>query len=265
LGSGYLDKVLALKPSTFQYNSLTGYDQATQDRTITGFIAQDLINVFPDMVGTTTINGTQYYDTNLSALPIYLVKAIQELNTKVDALASSTVEEQSVSSGPSVVSFLQSFGAQIVGNVLNLAEVLIQKATVSTLVIKNEANVFDSGYTIYDRATGQPICVFFSNGIQQTTQGACDSVDSNRTTTPDTESGVNGSLSTSTDSGVDTTGTGTSTSTNTSTTTPLVSDGDTSTTTATTTSNQGTTIPSPSAVTTPDITTPPTDTVISSN
>ncbi len=83
LDSGFLDKILALNPSTFNYNKLTGYDQATRERTITGFIAQQLQNIFPEMVGTTTINGTEYLDTNLSALPIYLVKAMQELNDKV--------------------------------------------------------------------------------------------------------------------------------------------------------------------------------------
>jgi hypothetical protein len=78
LPDGSLDKLMALKPSTYNYNSLTGYDQATLDRTITGFIAQDLVTVFPEMVGTTMIDGKEYYDTNISALPLYIVKGMQE-------------------------------------------------------------------------------------------------------------------------------------------------------------------------------------------
>nr|MDD5528290.1 tail fiber domain-containing protein [Patescibacteria group bacterium] len=84
LADGYLGKILQLKPSTFNYNSLTGYDQETQNRTITGFIAQDVQKVFPDMVGKNPINGTEYLDTNLSALPIYIVKAIQEQQKIID-------------------------------------------------------------------------------------------------------------------------------------------------------------------------------------
>ncbi len=86
LPDGYLAKVLQLKPSTFNYNSLTGYDQATQDRTVTGFIAQDVQKVFPDMVGKNTINGTEYLDTNLSALPVYIVKAMQEQQKQIEEL-----------------------------------------------------------------------------------------------------------------------------------------------------------------------------------
>ncbi|MFA4817609.1 MAG: tail fiber domain-containing protein [Parcubacteria group bacterium] len=87
LGDGYMDKIMRLKPSNFNYNSLTGYDEATRQRRITGFIAQQLQTVFPEMVGHVRINGTDYLDTNLSALPLYLVKGMQEL-------ASSASEQQ---------------------------------------------------------------------------------------------------------------------------------------------------------------------------
>jgi hypothetical protein len=86
LDSGYLDKIMQLKPSTFNYNELTGYDQDTRNRTLTGFIAQELQQIFPEMVGKNLINGVEYLDTDLSALQIYLVKGMQELNTKVDKL-----------------------------------------------------------------------------------------------------------------------------------------------------------------------------------
>jgi hypothetical protein len=78
LPDGYLDKIMQLKPTSFNYNKLSGYDEETRSRTINGFIAQELQEVFPDMIGHTTINGTDYLDTNLSSLPIFLTKAIQE-------------------------------------------------------------------------------------------------------------------------------------------------------------------------------------------
>ena len=83
-GEDALSKISKLRPVTFNYNELSGYDEATRSRRVSGFIAQELQQVFPEMVGTTTINGTQYFDTNLSDLPLYLVKAIQEMNLKLE-------------------------------------------------------------------------------------------------------------------------------------------------------------------------------------
>jgi hypothetical protein len=82
-----LDKIAQLRPVSFNYNELTGFDEAARERRASGFIAQELETVFPDMVGTTTIRDTEYLDTNLSNLNLYLVKAIQELKAVVDAQA----------------------------------------------------------------------------------------------------------------------------------------------------------------------------------
>ena len=81
-----LPKIMALHPVVFNYNSLSGFDQKTRDRRIKGFIAQELIDVFPEMVGEITINGGKYYDTNLSDMTLYLVKAVQELNQELVSL-----------------------------------------------------------------------------------------------------------------------------------------------------------------------------------
>ena len=83
LEGGYLEKILKLNPLSFNYNVLSGYDEETRNRTINGFIAQELQEVFPEMIGHIEIDGTEYLDTNLSALPIYLTKAIQEQNSLV--------------------------------------------------------------------------------------------------------------------------------------------------------------------------------------
>jgi hypothetical protein len=79
-----LSKISSLRPVTFNYNELSGYDEETRSRRISGFIAQELQEVFPEMVGTIKINDTEYYDTNTSNLQLYLVKAIQELNQKFE-------------------------------------------------------------------------------------------------------------------------------------------------------------------------------------
>jgi hypothetical protein len=80
-----LNKICTIRPVTYNYNELSGFDEATRARRISGFIAQELMEVFPDMVGTITKEDTEYYDTNLSNLNLYLVKAIQELKAEFDA------------------------------------------------------------------------------------------------------------------------------------------------------------------------------------
>ena len=81
-----LDKICTIRPVTFNYNELSGHDEATRSRRISGFIAQELMEVFPDMVGTINKKDFEYYDTNLSNLNLYLVKAIQELKAENDTL-----------------------------------------------------------------------------------------------------------------------------------------------------------------------------------
>ena len=92
LEEGMLAKVMALKPSSFYYNKLTGYDEKTRSRKLHGFIAQDLEEVFPEMVAETKIGGKNYLDANLSFLQIYLVKAMQELKAGIDNLFESQSE-----------------------------------------------------------------------------------------------------------------------------------------------------------------------------
>jgi len=83
VGDGVLEKVVALKPTTFNYNDkyfdITGYDPETKKTKVTGFIAQELKEVFPEMVNEKKISDESFLDTNLSSLQIYLVKAIKEM------------------------------------------------------------------------------------------------------------------------------------------------------------------------------------------
>ena len=90
-GRKVLDKIGKLRPVMFNYNKLTGYDEKTRARRISGFIAQELRTVFPEMVGKTVINGKPYFDTDLSNLQLYLVAAIQELHSVTKELSSENI------------------------------------------------------------------------------------------------------------------------------------------------------------------------------
>ncbi len=81
-----LDRITQLRPVSFQYNEKTGYDSTALVTTFRGFIAQELQVIFPEMVGEIQLQNETYLDANLSALPIYLVKAMQEQQEIIDQL-----------------------------------------------------------------------------------------------------------------------------------------------------------------------------------
>ncbi len=92
-GQKVLDKVGKLRPVTFNYNALTGYDEKTRARRVSGFIAQELQPLFPEMVGETAINGGKYLDTDLSNLPLYLVVAVKELRQEIAVVKADALKE----------------------------------------------------------------------------------------------------------------------------------------------------------------------------
>lgn len=99
LGDGALEKILSLKPSHFKYNAryfdVTGYDRQTKDRVLSGFIAQDLREVFPTMVSERKLEKGTYLDSDLSALQIYLTKAMQELYALVTSKLAALTDRLS--------------------------------------------------------------------------------------------------------------------------------------------------------------------------
>nr|HPN32060.1 tail fiber domain-containing protein [bacterium] len=73
-----LDKIVRLNPVSFNYNEKTGYNSEHLKKKFFGFIAQELQQIFPEMVGEIELNNEKYLDSNLSSLPVYLLQAIKE-------------------------------------------------------------------------------------------------------------------------------------------------------------------------------------------
>jgi hypothetical protein len=92
-----LDALMKLQPVTF--NWIRG--EATGTPTHTGFIAQEVMQIMPDLV-TQAPDG--FYSMSYSGLTPYLVKGLQELNIKIDTVASTTA-----SSTPASQAFADSF------------------------------------------------------------------------------------------------------------------------------------------------------------
>jgi hypothetical protein len=80
-----LSKVMQLNPVTFRYN-----DNSDEDPVTTGFIAQEVQALFPDLVVGDTATG--YLSLSKSNFGVLAIKAIQELKTELDA-KSTEVDE----------------------------------------------------------------------------------------------------------------------------------------------------------------------------
>lgn len=90
-----LGKIMKLRPVQFNYNEeyLNLYnDSSALTRLQRGFIAQEVKEVFPEMVGTSTVKGKEYYDLNLSNLQVYMVKAMQEQQQVIEDLKKQNKE-----------------------------------------------------------------------------------------------------------------------------------------------------------------------------
>jgi hypothetical protein len=141
--SSALSKLKLLRPVTFNYNDLTGYDEETRNRRVSGFIAQELREVFPTMVGTTTINGIEYLDTNTSDLSLYLILGIQELDLSLEQLltygtTTSTSTFAFLNESDTVWSRLVALARGFVDGVLTLAGVHTDELCIGDTCVDEE-------------------------------------------------------------------------------------------------------------------------------
>jgi hypothetical protein len=113
LADGALGRVLALKPATFRWN---GDPAAAQHA---GFIAQETLPHVPEAVGVSPTDG--YYTWDSNAVLAYAVKAVQELDRKVDAMTIGTA--RAAAGSPAAVRLA---GADRAGDVAPLETVVAE-------------------------------------------------------------------------------------------------------------------------------------------
>lgn len=131
-----LSDVLALRPVSYIWQT----EDENADKKY-GFIAQEVEEVFPSTVNTDKDTG--YKSFSSQGLIPFIVKALKELNDKVDALS---------------------------GNVSNQVTQVVQSIMPSLTVGSAEA---PTGITLFDKTTTEPHCLSINNGIIETTPGAC--------------------------------------------------------------------------------------------
>ncbi len=79
----------------------------------------------------------------------------------------------------SVLTGLENLGAKFSAGVANFISVIADKVTAhevvtNKLTVKNEADISKTGIVMYDRATGEPSCVYVEGGVVKNTAGTCD-------------------------------------------------------------------------------------------
>jgi hypothetical protein len=120
---GILNKVLLLNPVTYNWNS-----ELDSDQIHTGFVAQQVEAIFPDLVATDNTTGLK--SLNYVGLTPYVVKALQEIDLKVDTLTSLDLNNSS-----SLGSLIKQF--------LSDQALLFKEATVGVLHINDQVCVDD--------------------------------------------------------------------------------------------------------------------------
>jgi hypothetical protein len=150
LSDGSLDKILALKPVTFTMKK-------DPHGTELGFIAQEVEEIYPDLVKTANDND-KTKSLNYVGMISPIVKAIQELNAKLDKFASSVTLK--------VVAELKDFGIMIEKGITRIASLVTDNLTVGSAERPN-------GITLYDEDTKQPYCLKMKGGKMVPTPGVC--------------------------------------------------------------------------------------------
>ena len=233
--SNILTKIKDINVATYHYNS-----ENSNTPLRLGLIAEEA----PQEVLSAGGKGVDVYkfSTFLLAGIQAQQKRLESLEARVAALesATSTSSTSGGASNTSLVEYLASLGAEFVQDVVKIKTLIVDAVTVKNIIIKAE-DPSQSGITIYDRVTGQPVCMFVANGLMSTEAGECKS-----TPATSTSSGSNTAPSLSSTEATPTESTPTtSTSSTSSTSESGTATGDTTTSAETTPSGESSTAEAP--------------------
>ncbi|QQG42382.1 MAG: DUF5011 domain-containing protein [Candidatus Giovannonibacteria bacterium] len=160
LGAGALETVLNLRPVSFLYNDDIGVKGEQ-----VGLIAEEVFGIDPRLVtldASSTPVNVKY--ANLTAV---LAKAIQELNAKISGLALGTTGLLDLQNND-IINVRKILSASGLWSIDENGKLIVQEIETQKLTVTGP-----QGFTIYDRATGGPVCVFSENGVLKSEAGAC--------------------------------------------------------------------------------------------
>ena len=157
-----LEKLISLNPVKYNWNSEEyEVDENGNDNKHIGFIAQEVEQIFPDLVATDEKTGLKsIFYTNL--IP-YTIEAIQEMNLKVENL---NTEFKKITMGSLMSDFFGSVVEQVSDGVVYLKGIV-------TGTLKVGSPEKRTGITLYDEETGDAYCLSIKGGETKTTKGEC--------------------------------------------------------------------------------------------
>ena len=162
-----LQKVLSLTPVVYNWNT-----ELDTDTKHVGFIAQEVEQIFPDLVAHDSVTGLK--SVNYIGFIPYITKAVVEQNIKVTLLEDRvTALENTIKNTPGLM-----------GGVMNSITDLVA----GTLTVGSTEK--RTGITLYDEVTGDPFCIKVINGQMQTIAGECTVVNA-QVPTPSTQNSQN--------------------------------------------------------------------------
>ena len=152
---------------------------------MTGFIAQDLNNIFPGAVTTNGDNGIDSLALGItpwmidySKLTPLLVKSIQDLNLKITNIETLQANANNTNTfGQYAVEFFSSGIKSIVDGVVYMSNLVVDNLTIGSA----EKPV---GFTIYDKTNNAPFCVSMIAGVLASEPGNCQAVAVTSSPTP---------------------------------------------------------------------------------
>jgi hypothetical protein len=135
LDTNILDRVLSLNPVTYNWNS-----EADSASVHNGFIAQEVEQIFPDLVSTDSHTGLK--SLNYMGLIPYTVKALQQVNLKVSMLPDVT--------DATLMEKISSFLEGITNGIADIGKVKTQELCVDDICVTR-----DQFKTMVENATNQ--------------------------------------------------------------------------------------------------------------
>ena len=150
-----LEKINSLTPVTYNWNS----ENDTDNKHI-GFIAQEMEQIFPDLVSTDEETGLK--SIGYSNLTPYLVEAIKEMDLKVKNLELNGTN----TFGEYANIFFNEVVVGVEGSIAYMKDLVVESIKVGSPEKR-------TGITLYDEVTGEPYCLSVANGNTKTVAGEC--------------------------------------------------------------------------------------------
>lgn len=186
-----LEDLKKINPILYKWNATSGLDTV---ELYAGFSAQNVETAIPEAIG---VNPNGFLSLNDRPILAASVNAIKELALSVasttERMASMesrvrsleltlatagvpgfvTASTSASSTIETVSGWLASLGASIENAVARFATVIADAVTTKKMTVGDTSNLAASGITIFDRSTGQPVCMFIEGGVMKSEPGEC--------------------------------------------------------------------------------------------